>query len=113
MRQQQFTQYYLTQAGFVAHAIGGIGTVYYAPPFVQKGQEIGNIFGVSSERLGPTCGRPPKSWMWKLKTLGREALRANTNIVHDSLKNKQKWEKRVRIYTEYTSQIKGRRASAN
>jgi hypothetical protein len=90
MRQQRFTQYYLTLVVLGPHGIGGIGPVYSAPPFLQKGHGIGNILWSLFRTFRPHMWQATKTvGVESLKILGLEALRAGTNIVHDIAQNPQ------------------------
>jgi hypothetical protein len=90
MRQRQFTQYYLTQAVLGGRGIRGIGPVYSAPPFLKKGHGIGNILWSLFQAFRPHMWQAAKTvGVESLKILGREALRAGTNIVHDIAQNPQ------------------------
>jgi hypothetical protein len=90
MRQQQFTQYYLTQAGLGARGIGDIGPVYSTPPFLQRGHGMGNnLWGLFRAFRHHVWQAAKTVSVESLKTLGREALRAGTNIVHDIAQNPQ------------------------
>jgi hypothetical protein len=90
MQLQNFTQYYLTQAGFGAHGVGGIDPVYSTSPFLQKGHGIGKILWSLFRAIRPHFWRAAKTFGVEfLKTLGREPLRVGTNIVHDIAQNPQ------------------------
>jgi hypothetical protein len=90
MRQQKFTQYYLIEAGLGASGIDGIGPVYSTPPFLQRWHGFGNILWGLFRAFRPHVWQAAKTVdVESLKTLGREALRAGTNIVHDIAQNPQ------------------------
>jgi len=64
-------RYYLHQAGRVKH--DGIGSIYAAPPFLQRGYGIGNFLEGLWRIVRPV--------LWRgAKTLGREKLRTGGDI---------------------------------
>jgi hypothetical protein len=74
-------QYYIRQAGdggFRGRGgrDAGIGPIYSIPPFIQRGHDIGSIFGRLYRVVRPLISSGAKS-------LGREALRTGAKIMTD------------------------------
>ena len=73
--------YYLRQAGGGSYNNTGIGPIYSTPPYLQRGNGIGNVFGSLFRWIKPI--------LWSIaKTLGRESLRTGGKILSDISENK-------------------------
>jgi len=73
-------QHYVRQAGGGGRGDSGIGPVYSAPPFIQRGHGIGSFLRGLWRTVRPV--------LWSnAKSLGREALRTGGNIMSDIADN--------------------------
>jgi hypothetical protein len=73
--------YYLNQAGRCRASPPGIGPVYAAPLYLQRGHGIGNLFGSLFRWVRPL--------LWSgAKAVGRETLRTGGKILSDIAVNK-------------------------
>jgi len=77
MLMDTLVRYYLHQAGHgrVAGKHNGIGPIYAAPPFLQRGYEDGSFLAGLWRMVRPV--------LWSgAKTMGRESLRAGSDILN-------------------------------